>query len=117
MPGTGPGIHGKRPRAARGSIVPMLWHHSEPFPPDPNAPLPRPQRATQLRLATEALAPAAQDADPLERELAQLRVIGPAAGAELRRIFYGHGERTAAAPATSAACRQAPPGPADEHVA
>jgi hypothetical protein len=95
----------------------MFWHHSEPFPPDPNAPLPRPQRATQLRFATEAPAPAAQDADLLERALAQLRVIGPAAGANLRRTAYGRGERTAAAPATSAACRQAPPGAADEHVA
>ena len=47
-----------------------IWDHSAPFPPDPNAPAPR-------------------RVDALERKLAQLRLIGPAAGADLRRLVYG----------------------------
>ena len=67
----------------------MLWDHSEPFPPDPNAPRSRPDRPKRLLgLAAEASEWAAPDA--LERDLAQVHLIGPAAGGELRRIVYGH---------------------------
>jgi hypothetical protein len=74
----------------------MSWRHGEPFPLDPNAPVPRLQPATRPRIAIEAPAAASHDVDPLERELAQLLLIGPSAGAELRRTVYGHGEPTAA---------------------
>jgi hypothetical protein len=64
----------------------MSWPHPDRFPPDPNAPPPRSERPPRPRLAIEAPVPAARDAAPLERELAQPRLIGAAAGAELRRI-------------------------------
>jgi hypothetical protein len=92
MPGVGPGIHGKRPRRSEGSIADMTWHPSEPFPPDPNAPpspshrLSRPQR-----IAVQAPAAASRISDALERELAQLHLVGPAGGAELHQLVYGHG--------------------------
>jgi hypothetical protein len=39
--------------------------------------------------AIQAPTAAVHNADALERELAQLCLIGPTAGAELRRIVYG----------------------------
>jgi hypothetical protein len=72
----------------------MTWNHSELFPRDPNAPPSPSDRTTRPRLAIEAPMAAAQNADLLDRELAQLRLIGPAAGAELRRIVYRGGEQT-----------------------
>jgi hypothetical protein len=68
----------------------MLWDHSKPFPPDPNAPPPASDRAAGFScLAGETRTEAAQNAEPLECERAQARLIGAAAGAELRRIVYG----------------------------
>jgi hypothetical protein len=88
----------------------MFWPHSDPFPPDPNAPPPRSGRPPRPRLANAAAVPAARDASPLERELAQLRLIGPAAGAELRRIVYRDSERAAARPPATAPSPSAPTG-------
>jgi len=67
----------------------MIWDHSEPFPPDPNAPPSPSDRGRPPRLANEGSTPSAQHADALERERAQVRPIGLAAGAGLRRIVYG----------------------------
>ena len=64
------------------------WDHSEPFPPDPNAPPPRPDRVTPSRRMDEPPGLAAQIVVGLERELAQLLLVGPAAGAALHRIVY-----------------------------
>jgi hypothetical protein len=89
----------------------MNWPHSDRFPPDPNAPRSPSGRRLRPRLAIEAPAPAARDAALLERELAQLCLIGPAAGAQLRRIVYGDGDQVAARPPTTAPSRQAPTGP------
>lgn len=83
VPGARPGPRGTR----------LIWDHSVPFPPDPNAPSFPSDRLSRPRLASEASTPAAHIPDALERELAQLRLIGPAAGAELCRIVYGAGER------------------------
>jgi hypothetical protein len=88
----------------------MNWLHSDPFPPDPNAPGPPSDRLTRPRLAIEAPVAAAQDAELLEREPAQLRLIGPAAGAELRRVVYGDAEQAAARLPSTAPLRQPPTG-------
>ena len=66
----------------------MIWDFSQPFPPDPNAPPSPSDRATRPRPAIEAPA-AAVNGDALEHDQAQLRLIGPAGGAELYRIVYG----------------------------
>jgi hypothetical protein len=79
--------------AARPEGVRVIWDHYVPFPPDPNAPSFPSDRLSRPRLASEASTPAAHSPDALERELAQLHLIGPAAGAELCRIVYGAGER------------------------
>lgn len=73
----------------------MTWDPSLPFPPDPNAPPSRSHRVRRAQLAIEAPARSSPNADALERELTQLRLIGPAAGAELRRIVYGDVEQAA----------------------
>jgi hypothetical protein len=73
----------------------MIWDHSLPFPPDPNAPPSPAAGVRRARLAIEAPARSLPKADAFERELAQLRVIGPAAGAELRRIVFGDIEQAA----------------------
>jgi hypothetical protein len=80
----------------------MSRPHPDRFPPDPNAPAPPSKRVPGRPLALEAPAPAIRDAALLERELAQLSLIGPAAGAELRSIVYGDGERAAARRPTTA---------------
>jgi hypothetical protein len=91
MPGVGPGIRGKRPRRSAGSIADMTWHPSEPFPPDPNAPPSPSHRVSRpRRIAIEAPA-AAWISDALERELAQLHLIGPTGGAELHQLVHGDG--------------------------
>jgi hypothetical protein len=89
----------------------MNWPHSDRFPPDPNVPPSPSERLPRPRLAIEAPVPAARDAALLGRELAQLRLIGPAAGAQLRRIVYGDGEQAGARLPTTASPRQAPTGP------
>ena len=66
----------------------MISNHSERFPPDPNAPPSPTDRVARPRPPIEGRKPAPHP-DPLERQLAQLRLIGPAGGAELRRIVYG----------------------------
>jgi hypothetical protein len=71
--------------------APMTWDHSEPFPPDPNAPPPPSDRGNRPRLANEGPTSPAQDADAPEREPAHVRLIGAAAGAQLRRIVYAGG--------------------------
>jgi hypothetical protein len=78
----------------------MIWDHSDRFPPDPNAPPSPAVRAARPRAPIEGGKPAPH-ADPLERQLAQLRLIGPAAGAELRRIVYGHAPSRTALPTTA----------------
>jgi hypothetical protein len=81
------------PRAPRAPPVSggidMIWDFSQPFPPDPNAPPTPSDRASRPRPAIEAPAAAVQHGDALEHDQAQLRLIGPAGGAELRRIVYG----------------------------
>jgi hypothetical protein len=68
----------------------MLWDHSKPFPLDPNAPLSPPDCAASVPPpASESPHLADRYADALERELAQMHLIGPAAGAELRCIVNG----------------------------
>jgi hypothetical protein len=68
----------------------MLWDHSKPFPLDPNAPPPPPDcPASFPRSAPERPDVADRNPDALERELAQMHLIGPAAGAELRAIVNG----------------------------
>jgi hypothetical protein len=75
----------------------MTWDHSEPFPPDPNAPPPRPDRMGPSGRMDGPPGLAAQIVVALERQLAQLLLIGPAAGAALQRIVHpgraGVGER------------------------
>jgi hypothetical protein len=88
----------------------MNWPHPDRFPPDPNAPPPRRGRPPRPQLALEAAAPAARDAAPLERELTQPRLIGPAA-ARPRRLVHGDGDRAAHWPPTTASPREASPGP------
>jgi hypothetical protein len=68
----------------------MIWDQSEPFPPDPNAPPSPSDRRRRRRRANEGPTSPAQNADAPGREPAQVRPIGQAAGAELRRIVYGH---------------------------
>jgi hypothetical protein len=63
----------------------MSWDHAEPFPRDPNAPTSPSDRVGPPRLVS----PAARIAGALDRALAQLRLIGPAAGDELRCLVYG----------------------------
>jgi hypothetical protein len=70
--------------------APMIWDQSEPFPPDPNAPPSPSDRTRRRRLANEGPTSPVENADALEREPAQVRPIGQAAGAELRRMVYGH---------------------------
>jgi hypothetical protein len=70
--------------------APMIWDQSEPFPPDPNAPQSPADRRRRQRLADEGPPSPAENADALDRRSAQVRPIGQAAGAELRRIVYGH---------------------------
>jgi hypothetical protein len=71
----------------------MFRDRSDLFPPDPNAPPPPPGRGVSVpRRMLEARAEADRNAGAFERELAQLRLIGPAAGAQLRRSVYGAGE-------------------------
>jgi hypothetical protein len=67
----------------------MIWDFSERFPLDPNGPPAPSDGASRPRPASEAPAAAMQHGDALERDLAQLPLIGPAGGAELRRIVYG----------------------------
>jgi hypothetical protein len=73
----------------------MIWDFSQPFPPDPNAPPSPSDRASRPRPAIEAPAAAVQNGDALEHDQAQLRLIGPAGGAELPQRLRG-GERAAA---------------------
>ena len=73
----------------------MIWDHSEPFPPDPGPPRSPSERGRRLWLVIEAPTAAVGNAAALERELAQLQLIGPAGGAELRRLVYG-GEQASA---------------------
>jgi pimeloyl-ACP methyl ester carboxylesterase len=71
----------------------IVHGRSDPFPIDPNAPQRRPDRAARLRHPRPAAgAEALRTADALEREPAQLHLIGPAAGAELRRSIHGDSE-------------------------
>lgn len=70
----------------------MFHDHREPFPPDPNAPTTKRDRAAGFpRLVLQAPTDVEQIALAIERGLEQVRLIGPAAGAELRRIVYGDG--------------------------
>jgi hypothetical protein len=69
----------------------MLWDHLEPFPQDPNAPSPRSFDVGESRVARQDPALSTQCTDALDRALAQLTLIGPAAGAELRRVVLGLG--------------------------
>ena len=69
---------------------PMIWDQSEPFPPDPNAPRTPSDRRRRPRLADTGPTASAQSADALDRESAEVRPIGQAAGDELRRMVYGH---------------------------
>ena len=63
----------------------MLWDHSKPFPPDPNAPPPASDRAAGFScLAGETRTEAAQNAEPLECERAQAR--GRRRGASPHRL-------------------------------
>jgi hypothetical protein len=90
----------------------MFRDQSDPFPPDPNAPR---RGIAPARADTFPLDPAAPPrrpacswiADALERDLAQMRLIGPAAGAELRRIVHGDGAPEAAKPQPRPARRRA----------
>jgi hypothetical protein len=61
-----------------------------PFPLDRNAPARRPDHAGSARHpAPVACSEADRTADALEPQLAQLILIGPTAGDELRRIVHG----------------------------
>jgi hypothetical protein len=98
----------------------MTWHwnHAERFPLDPNAPPHRivrgragpvpldpnaPARRSDHAGSVRHPAPAARSeadrtADAPEPQLAQLILIGPTAGDELRRIVHGDGEPPIAHP-------------------
>jgi hypothetical protein len=67
----------------------MIWDFSQPFPLDPNAPPSPSDRASRPRPTIEAPAADVQNGDAREHDQAQLRLIGPAGGAELRRMVYG----------------------------
>jgi hypothetical protein len=78
---------GPYPELPKVAIGPF-WHDPTPFPRDPNAPPSPSDRAPRPLPAIEAPAVGTQNADQLQRELAQLRLIGPSPGAELRRIDH-----------------------------
>ena len=83
----------------------MIWDFSQRFPPDPNAPPSPSDRASRPRPAIEAPAAAVQNGDAFEHDQAQLRPIGPAGGAELRRIVYA----AASAPQPTQVLARTPP--------
>lgn len=87
----------------------MIWHHSEPFPPDPGPTRSPSERGRRLWLVIEAPTAAVGNAAALERELAQLQLIGTARGAELRRLVYGR-EQASARPRTRAPSGTSPTG-------
>jgi len=66
-----------------------FWLDPEPFPRDPNAPPSPSDRSPRPLPAAEETEPATLNADQLARQRAQSPLIGPSAGAELRRIVYG----------------------------
>jgi hypothetical protein len=80
-------VHPWAPPVSGG--IDMIWDFSRRFPPDPNAPPTPSDRPSRPRPAIEAPAAAVQNGDALEHDQAQPRLIGPAGGAELRRIVYG----------------------------
>jgi hypothetical protein len=94
----------------------MIWDHSEPFPPDAGAPQSPSERGRRPWLVIEAPTAAVQVADALERELAQLQLIGPAAGAELRRLVHG-GEQASVRLRTQALSGTSPTGADSERHA
>jgi hypothetical protein len=88
----------------------MLRDGSDPFPPDPNAPRRGIVRTGSDRFPLDPNAPrrgpdramSSTTADLLERELTQLHLIGPAAGAELRRMVHGDRYHTEASTSADA---------------
>jgi hypothetical protein len=72
----------------------MPWDHTQPFPPDPNAPATRRTRPSTPPPASATTTAAAQHPAALDRALAQLRLIGPAAGNDLRRLIHGNRDLT-----------------------
>ena len=83
--GRGGHSHADLPQVTIG----QFWLDPKPFPRDPNAPPSPSDRSPRPLPSVGVTETATRNADRLARRQAQRRLIGPFAGAELRRIVYG----------------------------